>query len=102
MWNRLFSAAPVRSSRISARSTSASPFTGAIEMRLTDGTSPRLRARLDLDLVPFELEDVAVATGNGDGGGGNRLRPDCAFETAAVGVAVQDDVGTVLRDRRCE
>src|SRR6266511_2074291 len=61
-----------------------------------------LRARLDLDLVALELEDVEVTSRYVDGDVVHRDRPDRTLEAAGVRMAVEDDVGPVLRDRRRE
>src|SRR5438034_2238409 len=49
--------------------------------------------------MALQLEDVEVATRYVHGDVVHRHAADRAFEAAAVGVAVQDDVGTVFRDR---
>src|SRR5712691_1504254 len=102
MWKRRLARTPVRSSCTSSGWTSARPLTGAIEIRVTVAIALMLRAGLDLDLVPLQLEDVEVAAGDVDGHVVDRHRSDRALEAAEVGVAVEDEVGTVLRDRDCE
>src|SRR5437763_3886972 len=102
MWKRRFSSAPVSSSRSCSGWTSPRPFTGEIEIWLTDGTALILLARLDLYRVRLQFEDVEVAAGHVDGDVVHGSRADCAFEAASMSMAVEDDVGPVLGDRRCQ
>src|SRR3954447_21462576 len=99
MWKRRLARAPVSSRSTSSTSTRARPFTGEIEMRATVGMPRRLRVRLDLDLMAFQIEDVKVPPGHVDRHVVDGRGPDRAFEAAAVRVAVDDDVRAVLRDR---
>jgi predicted nucleotidyltransferase len=61
-----------------------------------------LRAGLDLDLVPLELEDVEVAARDVDCDVVDRHRPDRAFEASRMRMTVEDDVRPVLGDRRSQ
>src|SRR5919202_2944452 len=102
MWKRRFSATPVRSSITSSGWMSPSAFTGATLIRETVATPGTLRSGLDLHLVPLEIEDVEIAPGYVDGDVVHGDAPDRALELAGVRVAVEDDVGPVLGDRRRE
>src|SRR4051794_2270759 len=101
--------------------TRPSPLTGAVEIQLTTGTAQAhvappatarcrtwcrvrdaLRASLDLDLVALELEDVEVPPGHVDRDVIDRHAPNRTLEAAAMGMAVQDDVGPILGDRARE
>lgn len=52
--------------------------------------------------MPLELEDVEVPARHVHRDVVDRNRADRAFEATDVRVAMEDDVGAVLRDRRCE
>jgi hypothetical protein len=68
----------------------------------TVGTASSLRAGLDLHRVPLQIEHVEVAARHVHGHVVDGHRADRALEAARVGVAVEDDVRPVLRDRRRE
>src|SRR5438094_1462411 len=104
---RRFPRTPPASSSTSFGWTSASDFTGATEMRTTRPSTPSgYICALDLHLGPparaFEAEDPEVAPDDVDGDVVHGHLSYLALEGSGVGMPVQDQIGTVLRDRRRE
>src|SRR4051812_39738175 len=72
---------------------------GTARCRTWCGGCDALRASLDFDLVALQLKNVEVPPGHVDRDVVDRHAPDRTLEAAAMGMAVEDDVGPVFGDR---